>query len=28
LNGVITEVLPKQPQHIEARFLIDEGGAR
>lgn len=27
-GGVITEVLPKQPQHIEARFLLDEGGDR
>jgi hypothetical protein len=26
--GVITEVLPKQPQHREARFALDEGGDR
>jgi hypothetical protein len=27
-GGVITEVLPKQPQHIEAKFIFDEGGPR
>jgi hypothetical protein len=26
--GIVIEVLPGQPQHIEVRFLLDEGGAR
>lgn len=27
-GGFINEVLPRQPQHIEARFTFDEGGPR
>lgn len=27
-GGVVTEVLPMQPQHIEAKFIFDEGGPR
>lgn len=26
--GIVTEVLPGQPQHVEVRFVMDEGGAR
>jgi len=28
MAGVVVEILPVQPQHIEVRFLMDEGGAR
>lgn len=28
MAGVIVEILPVQPQHLELRFLIDEGGVR
>jgi len=28
MAGVIYEILPIQPQHLELRFMLDEGGAR
>ena len=28
MAGVVVEILPIQPQHMEVRFLIDEGGVR